>query len=297
MHTPNCGNNRIRINLPAVVMLFMAAFGPLAGCAHLLASTTENLADGIANAILNQNDPETVRQGAPAYLLMIDGLIANNPRNEKLLRSGANLYASYAAIFVDDPARARRMTDRAWKYGKQALCNGRPAACGMDLLQLEAFAAGLKQMDKSIVPTLYTYGVTWAGWIESHQDNWNAVANVPKVEAVMEKIVALDEEYEQGGAHLYLGVLSTLLPPALGGRPKQALAHFDQALELSHGRNLMVKVVIAERYARPLFEREMHDRLLGEVLAGSVEQPGFTLMNVLAKERARSLLDSANEYF
>jgi len=297
MHSTNRDNNRIKINFPVAVMLAMIAIGPLAGCAHLLASTTENLADGIANAILNQNDPETVRQGAPAYLLMIDGLIANNPRNEKLLRSGANLYASYAAIFVDDPARAQRMTERAWKYGKQALCSGRPAACGMDLLQLEAFATGLTQMNKSNVPTLYTYGVTWAGWIESHQDDWNAVANVPKVGAVMEKVVALDEEYEQGGAHLYLGVLSTLLPPALGGRPKQALAHFDRALELSHGRNLMVKVVIAERYARPLFEREMHDRLLGEVLAGAAEQPGFTLMNVLAKERARSLLDSANEYF
>ncbi len=287
----------MKSNLPVALMLLMAAFGPLAGCAHFFASTTENLADGIANAILNQNDPETVRQGAPAYLLMIDGLIANNPRNEKLLRSGANLYASYAAIFVDDPARAQRMTDRAWKYGKQALCKRRPAACGLDLLPLEAFAASLDPMDKSVVPTLYTYGVTWAGWIESHQDDWNAVANVPKVEAVMEKVVALDEGYEQGGAHLYLGVLSTLLPPALGGQPKQALAHFEQALELSHGRNLMVKVVIAERYARPLFERKMHDQLLREVLAGSTEQQGFTLMNVLAKERARELLDSANEYF
>ncbi len=297
MHTSNCDNDRAKIDLRVAVLLLMAAFGPLAGCAHLLASTTENLADGIANAILNQNDPETVRQGAPAYLLMIDGLIANNPRNEKLLRSGANLYASYAAIFVDDPARAQRMTDRAWKYGKQALCSGKPAACSIDLLQLEAFTASLKQMDKSTVPTLYTYGVTWAGWIESHQDDWNAVADVPKVELIMERVVALDDEYEQGGAHLYLGVLSTLLPPALGGQPKQALAHFNRALELSQGRNLMVKVVIAERYARPLFERKMHDQLLREVLAGPAEQEGFTLMNVLAKEMARSLLDSANEYF
>ena len=167
----------------------------------------------------------------------------------------------------------------------------------MDLLPPEAFSAVLEQMDKSVVPTLYTYGVTWAGWIESQQDDWNAVANVPKVKAAMEKVVALDEGYEQGGAHLYLGVLSTLLPPTLGGQPKQALAHFDRALELSHGHNLMVKVVIAERYARPLFEQDLHDRLLREVLAGSTEQQGFTLMNVLAKERARNLLDSANEYF
>jgi len=228
---------------------------------------------------------------------MIDGLIAQDPRNERLLRSGADLYSSYAGVFVDDPERARRMTDRAWDYGKRALCSHRPKACELDQLQLEQLDAALSQMRKNSVPTLYTYGVAWAGWIETHQDNWNAVANIPKVESIMKQIVVLDEGYEQGGAYLYLGVLSTLLPPSLGGRPDEALAFFNKSLELSHGRNLMVKVVMAERYARPLFDRELHDNLLNEVLTSPIEGPGFTLMNVLAKERAHTLLDSANDYF
>ena len=280
----------------ATALLLAVSMG-LAGCAHVIASTTEGLADGLASAILDQTDPETVRQGAPAYLLMIDGLIAKHPNNEKLLRSGANLYGSYATIFVDDAERTRRMTDRAWEYGKRALCAGRPTLCAIDQLEYASFVAALSGIHKSVVPSLYTYAVAWAGWIDSRQDNWHAVANVPKVEAIMEKVVDLDEGYEYGGAHLYLGVLSMLLPPALGGRPEEALKHFNRALELSHGRNLMVKVAIAERYARPLFDQSLHDRLLQEVLANSSAQPGFTLMNVLAKEKARSLLDSSDEYF
>jgi hypothetical protein len=65
-----------------------------------MSSATAGLADSLSNAVLNQNDPETVRQGAPAYLLLIDGLIADNPNSVDLLLAGASLYSSYAGAFV-----------------------------------------------------------------------------------------------------------------------------------------------------------------------------------------------------
>jgi len=40
----------------------------------------------------------------------------------------------------------------------------------------------------------------------------------------MERVVELDETYEHGSAHLYLGVMTTLLPPALGGKPEKDAA-------------------------------------------------------------------------
>ena len=43
--------------------------------------------------------------------------------------------------------------------------------------------------------------------------------------------------------------------------------------------------------------KELHDRLLNEVLAAQASQPGYTLMNSLAQEQARELLASADEYF
>ena len=96
---------------------------------------------------------------------------------------------------------------------------------------------------------------------------------------------------------MYLGVFETLVPPALGGKPEVGRGHFERALALSDGANLLAKVMFAEQYGRLVYNRELHDRLLQEVLEAPVEAPGFTLMNSVAKERAEDLLASADDYF
>jgi len=49
----------------------------------------------------------------------------------------------------------------------------------------------------------------------------------------------------------------------------------------------MVKVEYARRYARLVFDRPLHDRLLNEVLQAPASEPGLTLNNTLA-QRARA---------
>jgi isopentenyl diphosphate isomerase/L-lactate dehydrogenase-like FMN-dependent dehydrogenase len=83
----------------------------------------------------------------------------------------------------------------------------------------------------------------------------------------------------------------------MGGRPDVGRAHFERAVALSEGRNLLAKVMFAESYARLVFDRDLHDTLLGEVLSAPVQAPGLTLMNTVAKGRARELLESADDYF
>jgi hypothetical protein len=113
----------------------------------------------------------------------------------------------------------------------------------------------------------------------------------------MQRVVDLDERYDYGGAHVYLGVFDTLFPPAMGGRPEEGRRHFERALELSGDKYLMTKVLYAENYARLVFDRPLHDRLLEEVMVADPRQPGLTLINTVARERAAELLESADEYF
>jgi hypothetical protein len=87
------------------------------------------------------------------------------------------------------------------------------------------------------------------------------------------------------------------LPPALGGKPELGRAQFEQAIAISNNRDLMAKVEYARNYARLVFDQELHDRLLNEVLQASPEEPGLTLSNVLAQQQARRLLDSSKDYF
>jgi len=113
----------------------------------------------------------------------------------------------------------------------------------------------------------------------------------------MARVVELEESYDHGEAHVYLGVIATLLPPALGGKPEEGRAHFERAIQISEGRDLTAKVEYARRYARIVYDRPLHDRLLKEVLDADANAPGLTLANVLAKQQARELLASADSYF
>jgi hypothetical protein len=107
----------------------------------------------------------------------------------------------------------------------------------------------------------------------------------------------LDNGFSPGAVEHYLGVIKTLRPPALGGKFDQGRAHFEKAIEISGGRDLMVKVDYARYYARTLYEQDLHDRLLTEVLEADPIQDGMTLFNTLAQREARVLLESGSEYF
>lgn len=264
----------------------------LAGCTGV-----STIAERLSSALLEQDDPETVEAGAPAYLILIDGLIADEPKNEELLLSGAKLYGAYASVFVKDPERAKRLTTHARDYADRALCRHRRALCDLALQPYDTYRLSIAGLHKDDVPALYTYAAAWAGWIQARGDDWNAVADLAKVKLAMERVVTLDENYDHGNAHLYLGVMTSLLPPSLGGKPAEGRAHFERALELSRGRDLMVKVEYARRYARLVFDRSLHDRLLNEVLMAPAAAPGLTLSNTLAQRAARDLLKSADKYF
>jgi hypothetical protein len=96
---------------------------------------------------------------------------------------------------------------------------------------------------------------------------------------------------------MYLGIILTLRPPALGGKPEEAREHFEKAIALSDGRDLGAKVEFAKGYAKLLYERELHDRLVDEVLDASPYADGLTLMNVIAQEEALRLRVEADDYF
>jgi hypothetical protein len=268
-----------------------------AGCSSIMSSATSGLADNLTQAVLDQNDPETVRQGAPAYLLLIDGLIADNPRNPGLLLAGANLYSSYAGAFVDDSERAAKLSLKGRDYGWAALCRSDKKACGAWSAPYEDFERVIDGMGRKDVPVLYGAGAAWASWIRANTDDWSAIADKARVDAMMQRVVALDETYEDGAAFLYLGILATLLPEAAGGKPEQGRAHFERVIELSGGRNLMAKVLLAESYARLVFDRELHDSLCREVIEADPVAPGLTLSNTLAQEQAADLLGSSEDYF
>jgi len=269
----------------------------LSGCSYFISSATVDMTENLSQAILNNNDLATVEAGGPAYLLMVDSLLYRDPDNESLLRSAADVYTAYTDVFVKDKDRAKKLTDKALDYALRAMCIRRPDTCSFRQSSFQEFKNTLSTLSVKDVPDLFTLGSAWSAWIQTHREDWDAVAEIPRVEAIMERVVELDDAYQDGAAHLYLGVLATLLPPALGGKPDVGKQHFERALEISKNKNLMVKVLYARHYARLVFDKKLHDRLLNAVLKANPDVPGYTLGNTLAQQQAKELLKSGEDYF
>ncbi len=289
-----CSRPRARL-VGATMLAALPVFS--AACSSIVSSATGGLTDSLTSAVLDQNDPETVRQGAPAYLLMIDGLIADNPESVDLLLAGANLYSSYAGTFVDDPERAARLAAKGRNYGWRALCRSDRRACEVWSAPYEDFERVVAGFGVKKVGVLYGSAAAWATWIQMNTGDWKAIADKARVDAMMQRVVALDESYSDGAAYLYLGILATLLPEAMGGQPEKGKADFERAIELSEGRNLMAKVLLAQNYARLIFDRDLHDRLCREVIDADPQSAGLTLLNTVAQEEAKVLLGSSEDYF
>jgi hypothetical protein len=246
--------------------------------------------------MLDQEDPELVREATPAFLMMLDAVVRKDPQNARALGAAGQLYAAYGVMFVTDDERSETLTGRAREYGARAICSAERAACALDEMDLERFREAVDRVGGRDAEALYSYCVGSLAFIRAHSEDWTAIAALPKVEYALEHLLQLDTA-RRGSVHLYLGILNTLRPEALGGQPERGREHFEHALEFSDARDLSVKVEYARSYARLVYDRELHDRLLGEVLQAPARAEGLTLFNTLAQREARELLASADEYF
>lgn len=269
----------------------------IGGCSAIVAKASANMADNLSSAILNQDDPELVREALPAYLLLMDSLNSSESDNAATLSAAAQLYAAYGAALVEDPERAKILTSRARNYGDRALCAAEKNACNLDTLDFDAYLQAIQSVNKDDVEALYSYSLSSLAWIRSHSSDYKALADLPKIEAALQHVMTLEPGELAASTSMYLGILNTLRPPALGGHPEVGREWFERGIALSEGKDLSIKVEYARGYARLLYDRELHDQLLNEVMATEVKQQDLTLFNLLAREQAELLLVSADDYF
>lgn len=263
----------------------------------MMSSAASGLADNLNAAVLNMDDPETARAALPSYMVLLDGMLEGNPDDPRLLAAAASMYASYGAVFVDDEKRASRLTTRARKYAAQAVCEVYAASCGWPGAEYDEFVDSLGGVKPKQSDLLYSYGFASLAYLRAHSSDWNSLAELPQIEALFDRYLEIAGDDVNTSVYTYMGILHTLRPPALGGQPELAREFFEKAIQASDGKDLGAKVEFARGYARLLYERELHDRLLNDVMAADPYADGFTLTNVMAQEQAEALLAGADDYF
>lgn len=268
----------------------------LAGCTSLLVS---RVVEPTVDNLQKQTDLELVCEGGPAYLLMLDSLLADNPQNRGLLLTATQSYSSYAMALAacGRAERAMQLSEKAKDYGLTLLAACLPSA-GEKGWALDELHEALASCGKSDVPFLFWGGYGWALWLQYQGGSPASLAGLARVEAIMGRVLQLDEEYYQGAAHLFLGSYYGARPALLGGKPEEGRVHFERALELGEHQFLPAQVAFAETYARTVFDRDLFEQLLREVIDFPLAaRPEFALANQVAKKRAGQLLAEVDSYF
>jgi|TARA_B110000914_G_scaffold62679_1_gene54536 hypothetical protein len=265
------------------------------GCTNLVSGITSQLADDLAGSILNSEDIDTVREGVPAYLLLMDSFLRSSPDSEDLLLAASNLNGAFSALVVDED-RIKLFSDKSMRYVEHAACVSKSPLCDVRQQSYAEFEQTVSSLKVSDVLIAYSLGVAWVGRLQANSDDWAVIAELSRAKLLMERVIELDENHENGGPHLYMGGMETLLPASMGGKPEKGRAHFEKAIEINEAY-LMTKVIYAQQYSRLMFDQELHDRLLNEVLSADPVVEGMTLTNRIAQERAKDLLASSKDYF
>lgn len=282
-----------------VALILVTAIVWTNGCSYLRTAATGGLIRDVYSASLEQEDPVLVSQALPTYLLLMEGLLKSDPDNAEMLRTTAEGYTGYGVLVeVDEPQRAAVIFARARDYGTKALLARRPGIRDLLAGPFSEFVTIDKQLRKDDLAYVFWAASSWGAWIGANLDSMAALADLPRVIHLMHWVLQQDESFRNGGAHLFLGVYHAALPPMLGGKPELARSHFERALELTEGKDLMVRVQMAKFYARQIFDRELYVDQLEIVLQTPANTaPQFTLQNAAAKRLAQSLLKDVDVYF
>jgi tetratricopeptide (TPR) repeat protein len=302
--------------LPLFVLGLLAS-----GCfTQLAAGTTVKVIGRAAPAIQRFEDTELAEQAMPASIATLEGLLEIRPDDTELRTLLARTYSSYGfgfledrmeeALAKDDEANGERYRLRAGMAYRRA----RELALGSLTLWeddgggadghikkgLAAWTEYLKEFDdaEDHTPTLFWAAYSWARYIGLNRDDMDALADLPLVNALADRIFVLDHTFMGHAPHALRAGLIGTAPAQLGGRPEDAKKEFEIAIAATGGKNLMYHVVEAQIVAVALQDRALYKRLLTTVIEAPTDlNKDERLLNQIAKRRAERYLGQIDQLF
>jgi predicted anti-sigma-YlaC factor YlaD len=284
-----------------------------AGCTSVNRLAVNRLGNALAGggAVFSSDaDPELVRDAAPFSLKLMESLLAETPRHAGLLTAAASGFTQYAYAFVQQDAdrleatdiaaavalrtRARGLYLRARDYGLRGL----DVAHAEFALRLRTDPAdAVRACTVADVPLLYWTAAAWGAAIGSAKNDSRLIADLPMVEALIDRARALDDTFDDGAIPTFL-ITYEQTRPAAGPADARSRASFDRALVLAGGRQAAPFLAYAEAVCLPRQDRAQFEELLRRALAIDPNaHPPSRLANLVLQRRARWLLERLDDLF
>ena len=297
--------------LLCVTMLSLAVLGSGCSVKRMAVNTVGNALAGSGTTFASDDDPELIKAAVPFSLKLMESLLNENPRHEGLLLATARGFTQYGYAFVQEDAdetedkdlaaaeemrgRARRLYLRAHNYGLRGL-----------EIRHKGFAKALRANPKAAVsmtaakdvPLLYWTALSWAAAISLSKDNPDLIAELPMVEAMMDRALTLDESFDHGGIHAYLITYEMSRPGGSGEPAARSRQHFERALALSGGQDAGPMVSFAEAVCVQKQNLKEFESVLHLALAINPDlKPEWRLANLVMQRRAKWLLSRTEQLF
>jgi len=270
------------------------------GCTQLMVrSAAPSLIPNFTASIFEECDPELAKHAIPSSLKLMEGLLRSDPHNREILHSLSMGFAGYSLLFVEteDPERASSLYLRARAYGLQALGKKAEGLTDPETTR-ERLQALLQTISESDYRDLFWTTLSWNAWISLNLDQPGALSQMPAAEACLRRVLELNPRYMYGLPHVLMGVSLSARPPLLGGNPREALAHFEAALQQSQGKFFLTPVFFARYYAVRVQDKALFDRLLEGVTDGDPDRlKDVCLINRVMQQRAEDLRGQRDDLF
>lgn len=296
--------------VPLVALLFLAL---VPGCSFrkLAVDKVADALTGGGSTFTSDDDPELVRDALPFSLKLMESLLAESPRHTGLLLTLASGFTQYGYAFVQQEAervedsdldrarelqvRARRLYLRGRNYALRGLETAHP---GFTHLLRQDPRAAASIAARSDVPFLYWSATSWAAAIAQAKDDPGLVADLPQVEALIDRAVELDESWNRGTLHGLLVTFEMSRTTGTGDPVERATRHFQRAIELGGNTLAGPYVAYAESVCIAKEDRPQFESILRQALAIEADaHPSVRLENLIHQRRARWLLDRIDKLF
>ena len=282
-----------------IVIFTIAAF-LFEGCIQTIALRSMGgiLDNGLA-AFNEECDIQLAHEALGSNLKLIEALIKSDPENEQFLTFAAQGYNSYALAFCEDDSieRARVFYLRAKEYGVRILNKNKKFKEAMNG-DIEQFRTAVKSFDKDDVPAIFWTAFSWGSYVNVTRTDVAGLADLSKVQALIEFVAEKNPSFYYGGAYLFLGTIEGSTPRSLGGNPDKSKEYFEKCLAINGGKFLMTQLYYAKTYAVATQDQELFESLLKQIEDASLDiLPEARLANVIAKQKARRLLAQKEELF
>lgn len=279
---------KFHLSLFFLVLLLLSS----GGCTRLVMPIASSMIPGFIGAFFEECDLTLAKESLPAELKLMEGLLKNDPGNQKILTALCMGFTGYAMLFVEDedPGRASSLYHRGKTYGLKAM--------GIETAGSRQMLDRIKEISRGNIETLFWTTMAWNAWVNLNLDKPSAIGESTLAEACLKRVLEIEPDFYYGAPYVLMGTILAARPEMLGGNAPQAKICFEKAILLSDGKFLLAQYYFARYYAVRVQDKALFFNLVeavGEAQPDDLKEA--CLINQAVKQKMEALAEMADELF